>query len=123
MGLVSMQLVLFVYSFNTVWSMNRVEKTIATSLQAYPADHLYCFYLDPALRSYQVPQRLINLWKAPITTYKIQSYVLFHPTRFNQQWEGHTLMKNWEYLRKNYHLQELESLPDGWILYQIKHQE
>jgi 4-amino-4-deoxy-L-arabinose transferase-like glycosyltransferase len=122
-GLVSLQLVLFVYSFNTVWLMNRVEKTIATSLQAYPADHLYCFYLDPALESYQVPQKLINLWKEPITRYKIQSYILFHPTRFSHQWEGHTLMENWAYLRKNYHLEELESFPDGWVLYQIKNQK
>lgn len=119
---VLIQAFLFIHYSKPMWWMNRQEQHIAQAVSQYPANTLYCFYYDGALRSYQCQHELVNLWHDPITAPEVRSLVLFHPSRFQRQWEGHTLMDNWQRLQQEYNLEVLEELPNGWRLYQIKSQ-
>ncbi len=125
-GVLSLVLVvqscIFVHYSKNLWQINQQEKEFAEALSQYPAKTLYCFYYDGALRSYNSPHELINLWHEPIEVFETGSLVLFHPSRFEKQWEGHTLIENWERLNQSYDLVVLQELSKGWRLYEVRSQ-
>ena len=114
------QAALFYRAMQTFVRLNHLEQTIAHEVNALPPNKMYTFYVDLALQSYQTPHELVNLWKAPLEEVAPGELVLFHPTKFQQQWEGHVLMQNWSFLLEKHHLKPIKDLPGGWKLYQTQ---
>ena len=100
--------------------LNNLEQQIAKEVNAVAPNKLYTFYLDGALKSYATPHELVNLWKTPLKEVQAGELVLFHSGKFQQQWAGHTLMDNWQFLQETYRLEVVRELPDGWRLYQLE---
>ncbi|MEL7424938.1 MAG: hypothetical protein AAFN81_18270 [Bacteroidota bacterium] len=115
-----LQMGLFAYTLQPLIATNQVEQQLAERLQHYPDHQLYTFYYDLALQTYDVPQPIVNIWQAREVTCQKDALVLFHPTQFNEQWQGHQLMQNWTKLQEDCGLEVLETMPQGWMLYRIK---
>ncbi|MEL6969140.1 MAG: glycosyltransferase family 39 protein, partial [Bacteroidota bacterium] len=90
-----LQLGVFAYMLKPLIDLNQIEQQLAERLQHYPAHQLYTFYYDLALQTYEVPQPITNIWKAEEISCQKDDLVLFHPTQFSQQWQGHRLLQNW----------------------------
>ena len=114
------QLFFYGYMFNNIYKQNKLEREISDYLKDFPGRMIYTFSIDPALKSYNVKNRIINLWGEKITVYKDSSFVLFNKEKFGQQWEGKNPMINWNYFEKNYSSKKLKQFDDGWDLYEIE---
>ncbi len=114
------QIALITRYFSPIYQANKLEKAVAQTVLNYPNRTIYTFAIDGALRSYGVKNKLINLWREPIRKVDPGSLALFNEEKFARQWAGKNPMLNWRWLRQNFQLTELETLPDGWRLYEIK---
>jgi len=119
-GIFIVQLSLSAYMFRGFYQLNQFEKKIATQLESYPPNRLYTFYVDLALRSYESPHDIVNLWYKRLQTPQAGERVLFHPTQFTEQWQGSILMENWDKLQQESHLVPIDTFDRGWILYEIQ---
>jgi len=113
------QLFIYGYMFNTIYNQNKLEREISDYLKGFPGRIIYTFSIDPALRSYNVKNRIINLWSEIVTEYRDSSIVLFNKEKFAEQWEGKNPMINWNYFEKNYSSNKLKQFEGGWTLYEI----
>lgn len=102
-----------------ILALNQFEQHVAARLKTYPAVKLFTFSLNGALKSYQVPQVLVNLWGEDIVDYPQNALLLYHPQKFARQWEQKQPEANWHYLNRYYQLEILESIGNGWQLYRI----
>ncbi len=102
-----------------IYRANQVEKQVAAALHKYNKAPLYTFAIDGALRSYGVENEIINLWEQKLDSAEAGALVLFAPEKFNRQWQDENPMINWRFLEKNYSLEVMEDLPDGWRIYRI----
>jgi len=116
------QIALITRYFSPIYQANKLEKSVAQTVLDYPNRTIYTFAIDGALRSYGVKNKLVNLWREPIRKVDPGSLALFNEEKFARQWAGKNPMLNWHWLRQNFQLIELETLPDGWRLYEIKNE-
>lgn len=119
LSVVVIQLFFYGYMFNNIYKQNKLEREISDYLKDFPGRIIYTFSIDPALKSYNVKNPIINLWRQKITVYKNSSFVLFNKEKFGQQWEGKNPMINWNYFEKNYSAKMIKQFEDGWELYEI----
>ncbi len=113
------QLFFYGYMFNTIYYQNKLEREISDYLKGFPGRIIYTFSIDPALRSYNVKNRIINLWSEIVTDYRDSSILLFNKEKFAEQWKGKNPMINWNYFEKNYSSNKLKQFEGGWTLYEI----
>jgi len=113
------QLFFYGYMFNNIYKQNKLEREISDYLKDFPGRIIYTFSIGPAMKSYNVKNRIINLWGEKITIYKDSSFVLFNQEKFGQQWEDKNPMINWNYFDKNYSSKKIKQFEDGWALYEI----
>lgn len=99
---------------------NSFEKKITTELKKYENNTLYSFDIDIALQGRNLDFVYKNLWVQKYSTFQNGSLVLFHPTKFEKQWQDKNPMINWNNLKTNYNLEIVHYLPEGWVLYEIK---
>jgi hypothetical protein len=118
--LIVVQLLIFSYVFSKIYEMNRTERRISNALLKYDNDVIYTFFIDPALRSYDVNKKIINLLEDKIQSFQKNALVLFNEPKFRDQWKNKNPMINWNYLKSNYRISKLESFDDGWELYEIE---
>jgi hypothetical protein len=117
------QLGLFSRVFIPFYNDNKIEREIASQMLKYPNATVFTFSIDGALRSYGFKGNIVNMWKVRIDTLKIKdsnSLVLFNIKQFSEEWKGKNPMLNWEYLNMKSPLIPLETLPGGWVLYNIR---
>jgi 4-amino-4-deoxy-L-arabinose transferase-like glycosyltransferase len=118
--LIIFQLGLFYRVFKPFYYDNKVERLISQEVLKYPNMPVYTFSIDGALKTYGVKNPLINLYKIKLDTVKYdtsEKLVLFNENLFAEEWKGKNPMNNWEYIKRNFHINKIEDLPDGWALY------
>lgn len=118
-ALLSSQVCLCTYSLKPILQRNSLEKKIVSELQKYQNNTLYSFDIDIALQGRALDFNYKNLWLKRYPSFEKEALVLFHPTKFQQQWKGQNPILNWNVLKNNYQLNIIENLPDGWVLYKI----
>lgn len=118
-GVLVVQGGLFFRAIKPFVAFSHLEQSAAAALKNQPPATVYTFYLDGALTSYHVPHTVVNLWADSAGAAQPGDLVLFHPTRFQAQWEGKPLLARWEDLRKRFLLEEVQALPEGWMLYRL----
>lgn len=121
--IILIQLGVLTYGLRPLLKANILERTIAAELKTYPSADLYTFYVDIALPTYGIPQRVHSLWAKPITIYEPDDLILFNPSQFVDSWTGHILIDNWQYLQQHYHLEVEQTFPEGWLLYRLDEPE
>ena len=114
------QLSLCIYSLKTVFALNLFEKQIAIELKPYQNNTLYSFDVDIALKGRGIKFDYKNLWVKKYDSFQKNALVLFHPTKFKEQWKDKNPMLNWETLLTESKLKKIKNLPEGWVLYQIQ---
>jgi len=113
------QTVLVTKAFKPILERNHFELKIAELLKPYQYQKLYSFDIDIALKGRNLKFDYKNLWEKRYTNFKEGDLVLFHPTKFEKQWNNKNPMLNWSYLNSNYQLKTILNCPNGWKLYRI----
>lgn len=117
------QICLCSYSLKPILERNSLEKKIAFQIESYQQNTLYSFDIDVALQGRGLNFRYKNLWVKKYTSFEKNALVLFHPTKFKQQWKDKNPILNWDNLNKNYNLKIIKELPNGWKLYIIQNEK
>jgi hypothetical protein len=114
--------VTLIYKYSSgIYRDNQIEKEVAETVLKYSDRPIYTFAIDGALRCYGVDSDdVVNLWYDKLNIVKTHALVLFNESRFKHQWKGRNPMINWQFIQTNYTLQKIETLPEGWELYQVK---
>lgn len=114
------QLALFFFSFQKIYSINCTEREIAASLQEYAGQTVYTCDIVGALSSYQVKNLVIDLYFNRVAEALPNSLLLFNYDYFSQHFQNKNPMLNWDFFRDHFRLRVLRSYPDGWVLYSIE---
>ena len=117
---VTIQLALLVKVIRPVYQYQQEELIIATALKKIPPATLNTFAIDGALRSYNVPQEVINMWSTSYQLFNAGDLILYNRSRFDEQFGDAEPVKIFHRLRNNGRLMFLKSFPNGWELYRIK---
>ncbi len=117
------QICLCSYSLKPILERNSLEKKIAFQIESYQQNTLYSFDIDVALQGRGLNFRYKNLWVKKYTSFEKNALVLFHPTKFKQQWKDKNPILNWNNLNYHYNLKIIEELPNGWKLYKIQNEK
>lgn len=96
------------------------EFVIANSLKKMAPVTLNTYAIDIALRSYEIPQEINNMWNSPDMLYMNGDLLLFNKTRFESNDKNFTPVKSFNTLRNQGRLMFIISYPNGWELYRIK---
>ncbi len=114
------QTALFVYLFEKFYESNKLEKSIATTVGNYQGNPVYTFAIDQAIKTYEQEKDIENIWYNKYENFQKGSLFLFNEKKFEKQWQGKNPWTNWENANKKYTLKTLETLPEGWVLYEIQ---
>ena len=100
---------------------NKSEKLIVSSVKKY-ADRkiIYTSGMEGALNAYGVTQELKSLYLEKIIAVQPNSLLLINPPEIEVQWQGKNPSLNWNFIKNHYTIIQLESLPNGWELYEIR---
>ncbi|MFN0276730.1 MAG: hypothetical protein ACKVPJ_13365 [Chitinophagales bacterium] len=115
------QVFLLLYSSQTIYNANQVEKNIADTIKKeYPGRNIYTFSIDGALNTYKVSYTFFDIYRNRFDTIQPNSLFLYNDAAFTAQFEGLNPVKNLEFIQSNYQLEELENFDGGWKLFAIK---
>ncbi len=114
------QLLLAYRVIKPVIKYQQEEYAIAASLSTMPAVTLYTYAIDIALKSYDIPQHIINMWSSPDMLYMNGDLLLFNKTRFESHDKNFVPYRSFISLRNEGRLMFINSYPNGWELYRIK---
>jgi hypothetical protein len=119
-GLV-VQFVLCGVYLRPVLTRHAEERRLADSLRPHLPSYatLYAFDADVALRTYLPDVQMRNLWAMRYPSFEAGSFVLWHETRFGQQWAGQNPVLNWQQAQQQ-PLRVVAQLPDGWTLWNVR---
>ncbi|MCT4580636.1 MAG: hypothetical protein N4A35_04395 [Flavobacteriales bacterium] len=120
-GTVLFNVMFFIYSFGKTYRVHQNEKEIVLALQAlHSKATIYSFYVDQSFLSYGIENEVKNLYLEEYKTFEKGSLLIFNVTKFQKQWEGTTVMKNWNKVTQEYQLEELVSFQNHWKIYRIQ---
>jgi hypothetical protein len=115
------QIILLLYSSQTIYYLNKAEKEIAETInEKYPHKNIYTFSIDGALNTYDVSYHFYDIYRNEFDSIQPNSLFLYNDAEFTAQFQGLNPVKNYEFIKNNYQLQELENFEGGWKLYEIK---
>ena len=117
---VAIQILLAIKVITPVIKYQQEEYVIAASLKLKPVTTLNTYAIDPALRTYEIPQEVVNMWSTPDMLYMNGDLLLFNKTRFKSEDKNFVHYKSYVTLRNQGRLMFLNSYPNGWELYRIK---
>ncbi|MBL7924824.1 MAG: hypothetical protein JNL88_11550 [Bacteroidia bacterium] len=117
---VAVQLSLAVKVITPVIHYQQEELSIAMALKKMPAATLNTFAIDGALRTYEVPQEIVNMWSTSFPLYNNGDLILFNKTRFETLYKNSGPVRNFQQLRSGGRLMFVMSFTNGWELYRIK---
>lgn len=115
-----LQLAFWSKTFAPIFLRTLHDQEMVAMVAEYQGKTLYSFDVDLALQGRGMQFDYKNLYVARYTNLNTKDLVLFHPKRFQQQWEGKNPMLNWNYINQNYVLNVLEAHKSGWKLYEIE---
>ena len=114
------QIGLVIKGMQVILKRNALEKSIAAQIKAHQKNTLYSFDIDIAMKGRNLDFEYKNLWIEKYSKFEEGTLVLFHPSKFQEQWKGKNPILNWNTLNENYNLKVLENCSEGWKLYQIE---
>lgn len=117
---IAIQLALLYKVIQPVYQYQQEELIIANALKKMPPATLNTFAIDGALRSYNVPQEVINMWSTSYPFFNNGDLILYNRVRFDEQFMDAEPVRIFHRLRNNGRLVFLKSFPNGWELYRIK---
>jgi hypothetical protein len=119
---VIVQLIIGFYYMQEFKQLNQLEKQLASMLEKNKVSSVYSFDADIAIKSYNKNVIIYNLWEKLYDQYETGCYVLFNENKFSEQWKNKNPMLNWNRIKTECKLVEVDRAPNGWILYRINGQ-
>ena len=111
----------FDYSFRKTYLVHLNEKVIAKELIKIIKDEtIYSFYVDQSFPSYGIKNEIKNFYMDDYKEFEYGSLVIFNEDKFQGQWEGTLVMKNWNRLMSDYELEEVKDFGNNWKIYRVK---
>ncbi len=117
---VIIQLTLFCFSFQKIYTINCTEREIAASLKAYEGQTVYTCDITGALSTYNVKNPVIDLYFNRVSPPQENALLLFNYDYFSEHYQQKNPMLNWAYLQDHLRLRILQSYPGGWALYAME---
>jgi len=118
--LIGLQFYLISKALESNVKRNTFEIEMAEALKPYQNEVLYSFDIDIALQGRNLNFDFKNMWGKRYSNIEVGELVLFHPTKFTNQWKEKNPILNWKYFNKHYHLKIIKNCPEGWKLYKIE---
>lgn len=116
----SVQLVLWSFTFKSIYYRVLLEKEIVNLVAPYQGETLYSFDVDLALQGRGMDFYYKNMFLERYSEFKKGEFVLFNPTQYSVQWKDKNPMINWNNLKYNYNLKLVTESTKGWKLYKIE---
>ncbi len=117
---IAIQLYIAIKLIIPVYYNQQEELAIAQELKQRPETTLYTFNISLALKNYDVPQDIINIWNLKNPLISGGSLFLYNPIRFQEQFKNTDPDKIYRTLKQETRLMYIKTLPNGWELYRIR---
>ncbi len=98
---------------------SQLEKIIAEKVIQQKQTKLYTFEMDLSMK-YFTEKEVEGLWQEGPIELKQEALLLFNPAKFEQRFKGKWINNNWNQIRGDYELVEIETFSQGWKLYRIE---
>lgn len=121
LGVFLLQLFLISRTMESIINRNTFEKEIVSQLESFQNNTLYSFDVDIALQGRNLQFDYKNMWKQKYENPTQGSLVLFHPSKFIDQWKDKNPILNWQFFNQKYDLKLIKQCSQGWQLYKIEH--
>lgn len=115
-----LQLALCMRSMAPVIQLQREERMVASALRMAGEGRLITFEMDGALRTYGVPQEVVNLWFAPNPVLNAGDMLLIKPLKLETEYHDSPAYSTYIRLKQHRRLVYLKSIGNGWELYRIR---
>jgi hypothetical protein len=115
-----LQLALCMRSMAPVIQLQREERMVASALRMVGEGRLITFEMDGALRTYGVPQEVVNLWFAPNPVLNAGDMLLIKPLKLETEYRDSPAYSLYIRLKQHRRLIYLRSIGSGWELYRIR---
>lgn len=103
-----------------IYNYQQEELIIANALKKIPSATLNTFTIDGALRTYDVPHDIVNMWGTTFPLYNHNDLILFNQERFNSLYNDSDPVKNFNQLLNQKKIVRIAVYPNGWELYKAK---
>jgi 4-amino-4-deoxy-L-arabinose transferase-like glycosyltransferase len=103
-----------------IYNYQQEELIIANALKTIPSSTLNTFAIDGALRTYDVPHDIVNMWGTTFPLYNNRDLILFNPSRFTTLYKESEPVKIFNQLQNQHKLVRIAVYPNGWELYRAK---
>jgi hypothetical protein len=120
-AVVLIQIILLYRAFLPQYRLNKQEREIVVAVKKYP-NHtiIYTSGMEGALGAYGAMQERKSLYLERLSSVQPGSLLLVNPPELEAQWQGKNPERNWDFIKTHYTLRKLETLPNGWELYEIQ---
>lgn len=115
-----LQVALCIRSMAPVMQLQQEEKIVASALRMSGEGRLITFEMDGALRTYGVPQEVVNLWFAPNPVLNAGDMLLIQPLKLETEYHESPAYSMYIRLKQQGSLVYLRSIGSGWELYRIR---
>jgi hypothetical protein len=116
----AIQLFIAIKAIIPIYYTQQEEIAIAKELKSRPESTLYTFNISSALKNYDIPQDIINIWNLKNPLISGGSLFLYNPIRFQEQFKNTDPDKIYRNLKQETRLMYIKTLPNGWELYRIR---
>lgn len=113
------QTTIAIWTIRPIIKRNQLERAVNSFIKQYPNKTIYGFDIDISFRSYEISNKIVNLWYSKIDNFETGSLVIFNEKALEKQWEGKNPMINWNNIKNNYKLKLIKTFDSGWNLYEI----
>ncbi|MBK7966741.1 MAG: glycosyltransferase family 39 protein [Bacteroidetes bacterium] len=103
-----------------IYNYQQEELIIANALKKIPAATVNTFTIDGALRTYDVPHEIVNMWGTTFPLYNNNDLILFNQERFNSLYKDSDPVKNFTQLLHQKKLVRIAVYPNGWELFKAR---
>lgn len=103
-----------------VFNYQQEELIIANALKKISPATVNTFAIDGALRTYDVPHEIVNMWSSSFPMYNNSDLILFNEKRFAELYKDAAPVKNFEHLLNHGQLNRIAIYPNGWELFRMK---
>jgi 4-amino-4-deoxy-L-arabinose transferase-like glycosyltransferase len=103
-----------------IYNYQQEELIIANSLKKIQSATINTFTIDGALRTYDVPHEIVNMWGTTFPLYGNNDLILFNQERFNALYKDSSPVKNFGQLKQQNKFTRIAIYPNGWELYKTR---
>lgn len=116
---ITTQLFLWSITFRNIFKRAVLEQEVTSIMQPYQGKKLYSFDVDLCLQGRDLNFNYKNLFVERYQNFKKNDLILYHPSKFREQWKNKNPELNWKHIQTKYELKVLENISEGWKLYEI----